>query len=118
MIILRLNALFAKIKNGKAQRCEFYLQGVEISNGFHEELDRNRNFERFDTLERKRSFEPRSVQIEDSYLKAAQAIDTNIFGIAVGFDRLFALKENRDLAELYPYSNSLLIKPAFVKLEH
>lgn len=84
-------AALAKIENGKAQRFELYIQGIEICNGFHELTDADEQKCRLVRENKKRiQAGKRKLPIDFRFLEALQKIP-NCSGVALGFDRLVML---------------------------
>lgn len=90
-------AALAKIENGVAKRFEIYIQGVELCNGFWEQLDAAENRSRIAASNCLRRQQEREVCLEDEYFY--QALSQGIpsaCGNALGFDRWLALLMNCD----------------------
>lgn len=85
-------AALARIEGGFAKRFEFYISGVEISNGFYELVDPTENLDRFDKIKAFRTSLNYETPAKDSAFFAAlnKGIPSS-FGKALGFDRWLAL---------------------------
>ena len=88
-------ASLARIKPGSppvAARCELYLYGVELANGFHELNVASEQRARFARdLEIRRDRGQREVPVDSRLLDALAAGLPDCAGVALGFDRLVAL---------------------------
>lgn len=85
-------AALAVVKGGVAHRFEFYVQGVELSNGFEELLDPALNRQRIDEANARRRAMGFEVPAEDAAFHAALARGLPACcGNALGFDRWLAL---------------------------
>ena len=75
-----------------AERFEFYYQGLELANGFHELSDAQEQMRRFnaDNLEREKMGLPQQ-QLDSRFLAALNAGLPNCSGVALGVDRLIML---------------------------
>lgn len=98
-------AALARVEGGVAKRFEFYINGVELSNGFHELCDPKENRKRVHDVHEARAKLGKEVPEED--LKFYEALDHGMpdcFGNALGFDRLLALiLGEKDLNEVIPF---------------
>jgi elongation factor P--(R)-beta-lysine ligase len=78
------------------QRFEFYSGGIELGNGYHELQDAREQEKRFlETNENRKAIGKKALPIDQDLLKALKRGIGNCFGVAVGFDRLFMLKEKK-----------------------
>jgi lysyl-tRNA synthetase class 2 len=85
-------AALARVDGGFAKRFEFYIKGVELSNGFYELCDANENRRRIQEVHKERALMGREVPEEDSmFYEALENGMPDCFGNALGFDRLLAL---------------------------
>ncbi|MBI2603287.1 MAG: EF-P lysine aminoacylase GenX [Deltaproteobacteria bacterium] len=85
-------AALARVDNGVAKRFEFYIKGIELSNGFWELCDPEENERRVRDVHRQRALLGKDVPEEDREFYAALAKGLpDCFGNALGFDRLLAL---------------------------
>ncbi len=77
-----------------AERFEFYYQGVELCNGYHELCEANELRKRFeeDNLKRQALDLP-TIPIDEHFISAMQAGLPPCAGVALGVDRLFMLKQ-------------------------
>ncbi|SUC09183.1 protein YjeA [Pasteurella canis] len=75
-----------------AERFEFYYQGLELANGFHELTDVNEQLRRFeqDNVQRQKIGLPQRA-IDKRLLAALQAGVPNCSGVALGVDRLLMI---------------------------
>ncbi|MDO5053783.1 MAG: elongation factor P--(R)-beta-lysine ligase [Pasteurella oralis] len=75
-----------------AERFEFYYQGLELANGFHELTDANEQLHRFeqDNVQRQKMGLAQRV-IDKRLLAALQAGIPNCSGVALGVDRLLMI---------------------------
>jgi lysyl-tRNA synthetase class 2 len=88
-------ASLARLKPGLprvAARFEFYLDGIELANGFHELTDAAEQRRRFeaDNLIRQQRGQP-IRPVDERLLNAMEAGIPDCAGVALGFDRLVAL---------------------------
>ncbi len=102
-------AALAKVEDGRAKRFEFYLNGIELSNGFFELTDPIENKRRFQQSNDTRKSQNRETISEDpDFFSLLEKGLPESCGNALGFDRLLAcilLKE--DISEILPYRNNL-----------
>ena len=92
-----LAALARLDADGTAARFELIVDGVEIANGYHELADAEQLAERMATDANRRRQRGLPAVAPDARLLAAQAHGLpDCAGVAVGFDRLVALKLRRD----------------------
>ncbi len=85
-------AALARVEGGVAKRFEFYIQGVELSNGFNELCDPMENRRRVKEVHTARALMAKDIPLEDEAFYAA--LDQGLpdcFGNALGVDRLLAL---------------------------
>ena len=82
-------AALAQIKQGKAQRFEVYLSGIELANGFQELTDASAQAARFqqDNLQRQQEGKPQMVA-DPYFLAALEQGLPECSGVALGIDRL------------------------------
>jgi len=103
---LEEEAALAKVENGKARRYEFFYQGLELGNGYHELTDTVTHIERMELNNQKRSAMGKSVlPIDPLFIKdlATYPLSEKAYGIAIGFDRLLMLyKKRTSLQEILP----------------
>ncbi len=75
-----------------AQRFEFYVEGVELANGYHELLDAAEQRTRFEQANRTRVADGRAeLPMDAELLEALAAGMPACAGVALGFDRLMML---------------------------
>jgi len=98
-------AALARVENGVAKRFEFYINGIELSNGFYELLDPEENIKRVRETNKERALMGKGVPEEDFlFYKALERGMPECFGNALGFDRLLALILGKeDLSEVIPF---------------
>jgi len=98
-------AALARVERGVAKRFEFYLDGIELCNGFLELLDEASNRERISANNFKRSELGHRVPPEDEDFYAALARGLPACsGNALGFDRWLAwLLGDRTLDRAIPF---------------
>lgn len=89
-----------------AERFEFYYQGLELANGFHELTDaaeQQRRFELDNRLREKRGLPPQAI--DTRFIAALQAGIPNTSGVALGVDRLIMLALGlKDIREVLAFS--------------
>ena len=89
-------AALAQVSNGTAERFEFYYQGIELGNGYHELTDPIEQQGRLDQANQERiALGKASLPYDPTFIKALEKGLPDCYGIAWGFDRLLMLKENR-----------------------
>jgi lysyl-tRNA synthetase class 2 len=82
----------ARVMNGRAQRFELYLQGVELCNAFDELLDPAANRERIrSSNEQREKLGHGAVPEDEDFFTALEQNLKPCSGNALGFDRLLAL---------------------------
>jgi len=87
-------AALAQIKNGVAERFEFYFDGIELGNGYHELTDPIEQKERLERSNKERiSLGKEPLPIDPEFIKSLEQGLPDCYGIALGFDRLLMLKE-------------------------
>lgn len=98
-------AALARVEDGLAKRFEFYIDGVELSNGFYELCDPVENRKRIRDVHAQRSLMGKDIPEEDPFFYAAlEAGMPDCFGNALGFDRLLALILGlKDLSGVIPF---------------
>ncbi len=88
-------ALARKNASGWADRLEFYWQGVEIANAFHELNDPNEQRLRFLSDQKKRIEYGRTpLEIDENFMQSLEFGMPPSGGIALGVDRLFMLVQD------------------------
>lgn len=97
-------AALAKVemKNGKffAQRFEFFINGLEIANGYFELNDEKILEKRFQTIIKNK----KNLSLDKNFIKSVNKLGS-CFGIAIGFDRLMMLKENsKNISKILAFS--------------
>ncbi len=80
---------------GVAERFEFYIDGLELANGFCELVEASEQRARFEqeNAERDRVGKPR-MPLDENFLRALDSGMPECAGVAVGFDRLVMLAAN------------------------
>lgn len=98
-------AALARVENGVAKRFEFYIQGVELCNGFDELVNPDENRKRIAETQKMRKHLGKEVTREDEDFYAAMDIGlAPCCGNALGFDRWLALILNQTrLHSLLPF---------------
>jgi lysyl-tRNA synthetase class 2 len=102
-------AALAKItkKNSEevAERFEFYHQGIELGNGYHELTDANEQKKRFEKANRDRiALGKAPLPIDTNLLAALEKGLPDCYGIAIGFDRLMMLRHKAShIASILPF---------------
>ena len=81
-------AALARLRGGVADRFEVYLQGIELANAFHEELDPEVLRARWEASDRSRLARGRAPHPRDERLLEAVSRMPRTAGIALGLDRL------------------------------
>ena len=98
-------AALAQTSDGVAARFELIIDGLEVANGYHELQDAEelgRRFARDNEVRRKRN--QQVVDVDMALLAAHASGLPDCAGVAVGFDRLVALKLGVDaLANAMPF---------------
>lgn len=85
-------AALARVKDGWAKRFEFYVNGIELSNGFWELVDLDENQRRIAATNVARAKDGIEVTQEDPFFYAALSAGVpECFGNALGLDRWLAL---------------------------
>jgi lysyl-tRNA synthetase class 2 len=75
-----------------AARFEFYLEGIELANGFHELIDAAEQRTRFERdLAIRRARGQRALPLDERLLAALAGGMPDCAGVALGFDRLVAI---------------------------
>ena len=102
-------AALAKIEGSVAKRFEFYIQGVELSNGFYELCDAEENRKRVREVNQERLLMKKEVTEEDLlFYQALERGMPDCYGNALGFDRLLALILGfKDLGEVVPFRHDV-----------
>mgnify|MGYP001266806986 CR=1 FL=1 len=94
-------AALAQVKDGFAERFEFYVNGIELGNGYHELTDPIEQKLRLEKANEERILHGKSsFQIDPDFILALEIGLPDCYGIALGFDRLLMLKENRSSIHL------------------
>ncbi len=94
-------AALAQIKNGIAERFEFYFDGIEIGNGYHELIDPIEQKERLEHSNKERvSLGRDSLPFDPEFIHALEQGLPDCYGIALGFDRLLMIKEGHSKINL------------------
>lgn len=89
-----------------AERFEFYYQGIELANGYHEltcPVEQQRRFE--EDLAKRKVLGLNELPIDYALLKALSNGFPECAGVAIGVDRLLMLKLNEiDIAKVLPFA--------------
>ena len=98
-------AALARIEGGVASRFELVVDGVEVANGYHELRDADElrgRMRRDNALRREQGLA--EIPLDEAFLAAHAHGLPDCAGVAVGFDRLVALKLGADsLAAVMPF---------------
>lgn len=89
-------------KNGNlvAQRFEFFLNGLEIANGYFELNDEKILKERFSKVIKNK----KNLTLDENFLKSVNNLGS-CYGIALGFDRLMMLRHFiKNISDILPFS--------------
>lgn len=90
-------AALAQVNSGVAERFEFYVQGLELANGYHELLDSQEQAQRFEEDFAKRNLLGRSaLPVDNKLLAALEAGLPPCSGVALGIDRLLMIALKAD----------------------
>jgi lysyl-tRNA synthetase class 2 len=98
-------AALARCSDGVARRFELIIDGLEIANGYHElvdaaELERRMRAD----VDRRRAMDRMAIAPDELLLAAQRNTLPECAGVAIGFDRLVALKVGAgSLAEVMPF---------------
>jgi elongation factor P--(R)-beta-lysine ligase len=96
-----------EVKEGEvvAKRFEIYYQGVELANGYLELTDPKEQRNRFIESNKKRAeMGKETLPLDENLLLALRNGVPECCGVAVGFDRLFMLKQKTDtIGEILPF---------------
>lgn len=85
------------IKNKKeiAKRFEFFFNGFELANGYFELNNEKILRKRFEkVIKMKKPHLSKKNILDEKFLKSINGIGNNLYGIAIGFDRLMMLRHN------------------------
>jgi lysyl-tRNA synthetase class 2 len=98
-------ALARLTPDGWGDRFEFYINGIEIANAFHELNDPKLQRQRFiEDLEKKRKLNKTEVPVDEAFLEHLWQGMPPSAGIALGLERLFmALNNINDISQISPY---------------
>lgn len=88
-----------------AERFEVYFKGVELANGYHELADPHEQRKRLVEANQERlKMGKRALPIDEFFLKALEKGLPPCCGVAVGFDRLMLLRQEKSrLSEVIPF---------------
>ncbi len=75
-----------------AKRFEFYLNGIELANGYLELNDQKIIRERLKKIIKIK----KDLSLDENFLRSIDFIGSNCYGIAIGFDRLMMLRHNKN----------------------
>jgi lysyl-tRNA synthetase class 2 len=82
-----------------AERFEYFYNGIELGNGYHELANAKEQKERFEKTKKS------SYAIDTRFLEALEKGIGNCYGIALGFDRLLMIHLNKtNIKEIMPFS--------------
>lgn len=112
-------AALAKVVNGRAQRFELYLKGVELCNAFDELIDPKENRRRLVESNRQRTeLGKHGLPEDEDFLSALHKGLKASCGNALGFDRLLALLLGLPgISQLIPFRDNLPYRHG-LKAEH
>lgn len=98
-------AILSQVIDGRAKRFETYINGIELSNGFLEELDSKANRDRFHLVNQQRSaIEKPAIPLDDQFFLQLDKVKDSWVGNALGLDRLFAIiMQEKDMASTLPF---------------
>lgn len=101
-------ASMARVRPGPpdvAERFEFFIDGIELANGFHELVDAGEQRRRFESdRARRKQMGLRDVPQDERLLAAFEAGSPPCSGVALGLDRLVMLAAGtRDIAEVLSF---------------
>ena len=104
-----LSRIIERGGNSVAARFEAYAHGVELANGYWEELNPDILMRRFEADNDLRASRGQLVRkIDERLISASRAGVPDCAGVAVGFDRLLMLAQGRsELSQVMPFSWSL-----------
>jgi len=94
----------AKVRDGRAERFELYIGGVEIANGYTELTKEEEYREKF--------LKAGSCAVDRGFLELLKKRELpECEGVALGFDRLImVLLGKREIGDVIPFPTSLLIR--------
>ena len=82
-----------------AERFEFYFNGLEIANGYHELKDKKEVKKRLQKVARGK------YPLDKDFVSSLDKYPFDLYGVSVGFDRLMILRHNKGLVdEVLPFS--------------
>lgn len=92
-----------------AERFEVYYKGVELANGYHELANAKEQRERLvEANEMRQSLGKEMLPIDEKFLSALEKGLPECCGVAVGFDRLMMLRQDRhDIADVISWGWNL-----------
>ncbi|GAB4192443.1 MAG: elongation factor P--(R)-beta-lysine ligase [Simkaniaceae bacterium] len=92
-----LSQTHKKLGKEVAKRFEFYIEGLEIANGYHELTDADEHRIRFAKINQKRKALGKEIlPVDTTFLHALDSKIPDCHGIAVGFDRLMMLRHHKN----------------------
>ncbi len=93
-----LSQTFKENQREYAARFEFYCEGIELANGYHELTDSIEQKKRLMIENKKReSLGKEKLPLDEKFLLALENLgDKEFFGVAVGFDRLMMIRHQKD----------------------
>ena len=105
-------AALATVENGYAKRVEFYIDGIEISNGFQECLDYQENLNRYrSTMSFRKKIGLETPDEDDYFFSSLQLGLPPSCGNALGFDRWLALLLGlNNISSIIPFRNKNIYK--------
>ena len=101
-------AVLSKVVEGRAQRFEVYVEGIELANGFVELTDPGENRLRIEAANKVREREGfTTVPIDLKFLDSLESLP-NCIGVALGLDRWFALATGeRNIQAVIPFHDDV-----------
>ncbi len=89
-----------------AERFEFYFQGIELANGYHELTDVQEQRLRFDNSNLQRESQGKEkLPIDENFLLALEKGLPDCCGVAVGIDRLMMLRHHKkNIGTILPFA--------------
>ncbi|MCS7280571.1 MAG: EF-P lysine aminoacylase EpmA [Desulfobacterota bacterium] len=96
----------AKERNGRAERFELYIDGIEIANGYSELLDPEEQRKRFEKDNELRKYLGKDeIPIDEDFISSLSRIPIDCSGVALGIERLImVLTGERTIDSVSPFS--------------
>ena len=98
---------YSKVKGDLAQRFEVYIHGIEVGNAYEERTDKKEMLSQLEKEQEERiSMGKDPLVVDESFASALDHIEESVSGMAMGWDRLFAIWQGAsDLKGNCPYPN-------------